>query len=79
MITSGEVETIQKKCSTSTEEKRSGSECYGSRLILYFLCLRLRYLACYLLGMPASVACDREYRLHKKDCLSRHSGSSYPT
>ena len=53
--------------------------CYGSRLILYFLCLHLRYLARYLLGMPASVACDHEYQLHKKDCLSRHSGSSYPT
>jgi hypothetical protein len=37
------------------------------------------YVTSYLLEMPASVACDREYKLHKTDCLFRNNGSSYPT
>ena len=43
------------------------------------LCLPLRCFTCYFLEVPVSVTCDREYRLHKMDCLFRHSGSSYPT
>ena len=58
-----------------------GGFCYGSRLVLYLvpLCSPLRCFTCYLFEMPVSVACDREYQLHKMDCLSRYSGSSYPT
>ena len=57
------------------------STCYSSRLTLYLASLRLllRCFTCYFLKVSVSVACDREYQLHKMDCLSRHSGSSYPT
>ena len=45
--------------------------CYGSRLALYLVTYiyHLRRVISYLLKMPASVACDREYELHKMDCL----------
>ena len=58
-----------------------GGPCYGSRLLPYaypFL-LVLTPFTCYVLEVPISVTCDREYLLHKMDCLSRRSGSSYPT
>ena len=44
-----------------------------------YLCSPLQQLTCYDLEVPVSVACDREYQLHKMDCLSHHSGSPYPT
>ena len=68
-------------CASGLPMTRRHGRCYGYRPVLRLdpLCLPLRCLTCYLLEVPASVACDHEYQLHKKDCLFRHSGSSYPT
>ena len=50
---------------------------FSPRLVPRSLCLP--FMTCYILKVPVLVTCDREYLLHKMDCLSRRSGSLYPT
>ena len=55
--------------------------CYSSRLTLCLITYAYFYNVLFvtLSEVPASVACNREYDLHKMDCLFCHSGSLYPT
>ena len=52
---------------------------FSPHVVPQCLCLSLRCVTCYLFKVPASVACDHEYRLHKMDCLFCCSGSLYLT